>query len=73
MKVRGVAVVLIGVVGSVCPAQGATDTVLILHTNDFHDHIRPGYDRVGGMAYVAGYIGAARRGRDDVLVLDAGT
>jgi len=61
-----------GLVGLVGPAYGATDTVLILYTNDFHDHIRPGYEGVGGMPYVSGYIRSAARGRKDALILDAG-
>jgi len=53
-------------------AQAATDTVLILHTNDLHDHIRPGAEGVGGVPYVAGYVRQVRAERDDVLLLDAG-
>ena len=49
-----------------------TDTVLILHTNDIHDHLRPDYDGSGGMPFVSGYIKRERALRDDVLVLDAG-
>lgn len=51
---------------------GSTDTVLILHTNDIHDHVRPDYDGSGGLPYVSGYINSIRNRRDDVLVLDAG-
>jgi len=47
-------------------------TVLILHTNDFHDHARPGYNGQGGLPYVAGYINSVRAERDDILLLDAG-
>jgi len=53
-----------------CPAE--TGKVLILHTNDLHDHIRPGYEGVGGVPYVSGYIKHTRSARPDVLVLDAG-
>ena len=52
--------------------RGETDTVLILHTNDIHDHLRPDYDGVGGLPFVSGYIKRVRALRDDVLVLDAG-
>ena len=53
-------------------AWAATDTVLILHTNDFHDHIRAGYEGVGGMPYVSGYIKSIKAERPDTLLLDAG-
>jgi len=46
--------------------------LLILYTNDLHDHIRPGYEGVGGMPYVSGYIKQVKSQRQDVLVLDAG-
>jgi len=51
---------------------GDTDTLLILHTNDIHDHLRPGYEGVGGMPYVSGYISQVKAQRDDTLVLDGG-
>jgi len=63
-----VVVVLLAVVS----AFGETSSLLVLHTNDFHDHIRPGYDGVGGMPYVSGYIKSVREGRTDVMVLDSG-
>lgn len=47
-------------------------SLLILHTNDLHDHLRPDYDGVGGLPYVSGFIQEVRSQRDDVLVLDAG-
>lgn len=47
-------------------------TLLILHTNDLHDHLRPDYDDVGGLPYVAGYVRQVRAERGDVLLLDAG-
>lgn len=53
-------------------AAADTGTVLILHTNDIHDHLRPDYDGSGGLPHVAGYVAAVRAGRDDVIVLDAG-
>lgn len=49
-----------------------TDTLVILHTNDIHDHVRPGYDGVGGIPYVSGYIKGVKSSRPDVLLLDAG-
>jgi 2',3'-cyclic-nucleotide 2'-phosphodiesterase (5'-nucleotidase family) len=49
-----------------------TDTLVILHTNDLHDHVRPGYDGIGGIPYVSGYIKSVKDSRSDVLLLDAG-
>ncbi len=60
---------------SVAPAflcAAETRTLLILHTNDFHDHIRPGYNGVGGLPYVSGYIKQVKETCKEVLVLDAG-
>lgn len=54
------------------PAAAQTERVLILHTNDIHDHVRPGYIGIGGLPYVSGFVNAVRAERDDVLVLDAG-
>lgn len=53
-------------------ASGEPRSLLILHTNDLHDHVRADYDGAGGMAYVVGYIKGIKESRDDVLVLDAG-
>lgn len=47
-------------------------TLLILHTNDLHDHLRPGYDGTGGFAHLSGYAAAQRRDRTDLLLLDGG-
>ena len=58
--------------GYISRLEGKTDTVLILHTNDIHDHLRPDYDGAGGLPYVSGYIKSIRARRSDVLVLDAG-
>ncbi|HTX54476.1 MAG TPA: metallophosphoesterase [Candidatus Baltobacteraceae bacterium] len=67
---------LLGVVllGLACTGRAgvATGHVLVLYTNDIHDHVLPGPDGVGGLPYVAGFIEAARAGHSDVLVLDAG-
>ena len=68
-------VVLVSALGLVCssiPALAQTERVLILHTNDIHDHVRPGYIGIGGLPYVSGFVDAVRADRDDVLVLDAG-
>ena len=53
-------------------SAGETDTVTILHTNDINDHLRSGYDGVGGMAYVSGYVKELRAARPDVLLFDGG-
>jgi 5'-nucleotidase / UDP-sugar diphosphatase len=53
-------------------AFAETDTVLILHTNDVHDHVRVGYGGLGGLPYVSGYIKQVRSERPDTLVVDAG-
>lgn len=52
--------------------SAATGRVLILHTNDLHDHVRPDYDGQGGLPYVSGYVREVRAQRQDVLLLDAG-
>lgn len=53
-------------------ASAEPRSLLILHTNDLHDHVRSDYDGSGGFAYVSGYIKGVKASRDDVLVLDAG-
>ncbi len=50
----------------------ATATLLLLHTNDVHDRVRPGDGGLGGVPYVAGYIQQRVAARPDSLVLDAG-
>jgi len=69
----GAAVLLVGLVVALPPgASAATARLLILHTNDLHDHVRPGYEGAGGLPYVAGYVAQVRAERKDVLLLDAG-
>ncbi len=53
-------------------ALAETASLLILHTNDLHDHLRPGYEGLGGLPYVSGYVQQVRAERKDVLLLDAG-
>ncbi len=53
-------------------AAAETRSLLILHTNDIHGHVRPGSDGSGGLPYVAGYVAQERAKRNDVLLLDAG-
>lgn len=64
-------IVLCGL-AAVCSAHAETDTVLLLHTNDIHDHLRPGYDSRGGLVYVAGWVKQMREQRPDILMLDGG-
>lgn len=54
------------------PAWAELKSLLILHTNDLHDHLRPDYDGKGGLPYMAGYVAGQRMQRNDVLLLDAG-
>ena len=49
-----------------------TRTLVILYTNDIHDHVLPGPGGVGGLAWIGGYVEQLRRFRDDVVLLDAG-
>jgi 2',3'-cyclic-nucleotide 2'-phosphodiesterase (5'-nucleotidase family) len=67
--VVGISVVLLA---AACAAAAETKRILILHTNDVHDHVRAGENGLGGLPYVSGYIRQVREGRDDVLVLDGG-
>lgn len=46
--------------------------LVILHTNDVHDHIRPGENGRDGLPYVSGYVHQVRAADPNVLVLDAG-
>ncbi len=53
-------------------ASAETRSLLILHTNDIHDHVRPGPEGMGGLPYVAGAVLRERAKRSDILLLDAG-
>ncbi len=53
-------------------ASAETRSLLILHTNDIHDHVRPGSDGTGGLSHVAGCVARERAKRGDILLLDAG-
>jgi 2',3'-cyclic-nucleotide 2'-phosphodiesterase (5'-nucleotidase family) len=57
---------------AIAASQDALRSLVILHTNDLHDHVRPRTDGLGGLPYVAGYAKQLRAERDDVLLLDAG-
>jgi 2',3'-cyclic-nucleotide 2'-phosphodiesterase (5'-nucleotidase family) len=58
--------------GAPDPAAREGGRLLVLHTNDLHDHVRAGAAGIGGMPYVSGYVRSVRAQREDVLVLDAG-
>ncbi len=61
--------------GQLEPMQG-TETLVVLHTNDFHGHPLPFYDYpapgVGGLPAIATLVGEIRSDYENVLVLDAG-
>jgi len=63
---------LAAVFTAAAPVWAETARLLILHTNDLHDHVRAGPNGVGGLPYVSGYIRQVRAERSDVLLLDAG-
>ena len=54
------------------PAVSAIDTLVVLHTNDFHGYISPDGDRAAGLARIATYFNRERARRSKVLALDAG-
>ena len=54
------------------PAFSAIDTLVVLHTNDFHGYISPDGDRAAGLARIATYFNRERARRSKVLALDAG-
>lgn len=63
---------LVGCLFLSLPLAADSGRLLILHTNDVHDHLRPGYIGIGGLPYVSGFVREVRSRRDDVLLLDAG-
>ena len=67
--------ILLGLVLPGMAKTGSDDTsrsLLILHTNDIHDHLRADYDGIGGLPFVSGFVRSVRAERNDVLVMDAG-
>lgn len=60
------------VTGLAITAWADTGTLLLLYTNDLHDHARAGYEGRGGMPHVGGYVARRKAQRSDVLVVDAG-
>ena len=60
------------VVESSTEATVDTRSLLVLHTNDIHDHVRADYDGVGGLPFISGFVRSVREKRDDILMMDAG-
>ena len=54
------------------PAFSTIDTLVVLHTNDFHGYISPDGDRAAGLARIATYFDRERARSSKVLALDAG-
>ena len=54
------------------PAFSTIDTLVVLHTNDFHGYISPDGDRAAGLARIATYFNSERARSSKVLALDAG-
>lgn len=50
----------------------ATETVVIIHTNDIHDHLGPGFGGMGGLPYLSGMIRELRARHPQAVVVDAG-
>ncbi len=72
MKVSHVLCALVCAIACSGALLADTETVLLLHTNDFHDHIRESPSHCGGLPYVSGYIQSVKSKRSDVLLLDGG-
>ena len=69
---RSAVVVIAAAFVALTPTWAETARLLILHTNDLHDHVRAGANGVGGLPYVSGYVRQVRAERSDVLLLDGG-
>lgn len=54
------------------PAFSTIDTLVVLHTNDFHGYISSDGDRATGLARIATYFDRERARSSKVLALDAG-
>ena len=67
---------LLAAVGLLClnidRAFSDIDTLIVLHTNDFHGYISPDGDRSAGLARIATYFNREGAGGANVLALDAG-
>lgn len=75
-----VAAVLLALAGSApAAAQNASADVVLLHTNDFHSafdpipaYWLPGTPRLGGAAYLSGYVERIRAAEPNVFLFDSG-
>ncbi len=63
---------MVGLLTLVNGLAAAEAPLLLLHTNDVHDHVRPGYEGIGGLPLIAHYVSDVRAERKDVLLVDAG-
>ena len=54
------------------PTFSTIDTLVVLHTNDFHGYISSDGDRAAGLARIATYFDRERAHSSKVLALDAG-
>lgn len=54
------------------PAFPSADTLVVLHTNDFHGYISADGDRTAGLPRIAAYFNRERARGSNVLALDAG-
>lgn len=70
MKIR--VLLLLSLFATLCGWASESARLLILHTNDLHDHVRAGSNGLGGLPYVAGYVHQVRAERGDVILVDAG-
>lgn len=57
---------------TVGPGWAKSSRLVILHTNDIHDHVRAGDEGIGGLPYVSGYVQQVRAAEPAVLLVDAG-
>ena len=64
--------VVVALLCGVAHAFAATDTLVVLHTNDFHGYISADGDRAAGLARIAAYFKQERQRNSNVLALDAG-
>jgi 2',3'-cyclic-nucleotide 2'-phosphodiesterase (5'-nucleotidase family) len=73
MRLFGWLIVAIALSGpnNLCTAS-EIDTLVVLHTNDFHGYISPDGDRTAGLARIAAYFNHERARGANVLAIDGG-
>jgi len=73
MRLFGWLIVAIALSGpnNLCAAS-EIDTLVVLHTNDFHGYISPDGDRTAGLARIAAYFNHERARGANVLAIDGG-